>query len=134
MINVLLGAISGGPLESVPVVEAVRNTIGDSSLDRAFVAEAVKLPSEAYLGDQMGLVDPDAIHAARDALQGEIGRALETEWRAIHRTRRRATASRSLMMRARRGGCAESRSIISSPPAPPTAPPSPSISSIARTT
>ncbi|HEY1125655.1 MAG TPA: aminopeptidase N [Sphingobium sp.] len=84
MINVLLGAISGGPLDSAPVIEAVRNTIADATLDRAFVAEAVKLPSEAYLGDQMGLVDPDAIHGARDALQGEIGRALETEWRALH--------------------------------------------------
>jgi len=84
MINVLLGAIAGGPLDSAPVIEAVRNTIGDSALDRAFIAEAVKLPSEAYLGDQMSLVDPDAIHAAREALQGEIGRALEAEWRALH--------------------------------------------------
>ncbi|MBO9670510.1 MAG: aminopeptidase N [Sphingobium sp.] len=84
MINVLLGAISGGPLDSEPVIEAVRNTIGDSALDRAFIAEAVKLPSEAYLGDQMSLVDPDAIHVAREALQGEIGRALEPEWRALH--------------------------------------------------
>jgi len=84
MINVLLGAIDGGPLNSAPVIEAVRNTISDTALDRAFIAEAVKLPSEAYLGDQMKLVDPDAIHAARDALQGEIGRGLEGEWRALH--------------------------------------------------
>ena len=96
MINVLLDAIAGGPLESAPVIEAVRNTIGDSSLDRAFVAEAVKLPSEAYLGDQMSLVDPDAIHAVRDALQGEIGRALEAEWRALHHETR---AQRLLALR-----------------------------------
>jgi aminopeptidase N len=102
MINVLLGAIAGGPLESAPVIEAVRNTIGDSSLDRAFVAEAVKLPSEAYLGDQMSLVDPDAIHAARDALQGEIGQALETEWRAIHHETARNGFSLSYDARAAR--------------------------------
>jgi aminopeptidase N len=102
MINVLLGAISGGPLESAPVIEAVRNTIGDSSLDRAFIAEAVKLPSEAYLGDQMSLVDPDAIHAARDALQSEIGRALETEWRAIHHETARNGFSLSYDARAAR--------------------------------
>ncbi len=84
MIDVLSGAVRGGALESAPVIEAVRNTISDSALDRAFVAEAVRLPSEAYLGDQMALVDPDAIHAARDALQAEIGQALESEWRAIH--------------------------------------------------
>jgi aminopeptidase N len=102
MINVLLGAIAGGPLESAPVIEAVRNTIGDASLDRAFVAEAVKLPSEAYLGDQMSLVDPDAIHAARDALQSEIGRALETEWRAIHHETARNGFSLSYDARAAR--------------------------------
>jgi aminopeptidase N len=102
MINVLLGAIAGGPLESAPVIEAVRNTIGDSSLDRAFIAEAVKLPSEAYLGDQMSLVDPDAIHAARDALQGEIGQALETEWRAIHHETARNGFSLSYDARAAR--------------------------------
>ncbi len=84
MINVLLDHIAGGPLESAPVIEAVGRTIADKTLDRAFVAEAVRLPSEAYLGDQMSLVDPDAIHAARDALQGEIGRTLESEWRTLH--------------------------------------------------
>ena len=84
MINVLLGHIGGGPLESAPVIEAVRLTIADKTLDRALIAEAVRLPSEAYLGDQMGLVDPDAIHAARDALQSEIGHALESEWRTLH--------------------------------------------------
>jgi aminopeptidase N len=102
MINVLLGAIAGGPLESAPVIEAVRNTISDASLDRAFVAEALKLPSEAYLGDQMRLVDPDAIHAIRDALQGEIGLALEAEWRAIHHETARNGFSLSYDARAAR--------------------------------
>ncbi|MBO9580884.1 MAG: aminopeptidase N [Sphingobium sp.] len=102
MINVLLGAISGGSLDSAPVIAAVRNTIGDSALDRAFIAEAVKLPSEAYLGDQMSLVDPDAIHAAREALQGEIGRALETEWRALHHETARNGFSLSYDARAAR--------------------------------
>ena len=84
MINGLLGHIAGGPLESDVIVEAVRRTITDPALDRSFVAEAVRLPSEAYLGDQMQVVDPDAIHAARDALMSEIGRRLESEWRTIH--------------------------------------------------
>ncbi len=113
MINVLLDHIAGGPLESAPVIEAVGRTIADKTLDRAFIAEAVRLPSEAYQGDQMSLVDPDAIHAARDALQGEIGRALESEWRALHHDNAR-TASRFRRMRGRRGGCAAWRSTISS--------------------
>jgi aminopeptidase N len=84
MVNVLIGRISGGQLESAPVIEAVARTISDSALDGALVAEAARLPSEAYLGDQMLIVDPDAIHSAREVLQAEIGSALESEWRAIH--------------------------------------------------
>jgi aminopeptidase N len=84
MIDVLVGHVGGGALDAAPVIEAVANTIRDATLDRAFVAEAVKLPSEAYIGDQMAIVDPDAIHAARDTLQSEIGRALESDWRALH--------------------------------------------------
>jgi len=84
MINGLLGHIAGGPLDSKVIIESIRRTISDPTLDRSFVAEAVRLPSEAYLGDQMQVVDPDAIHAARDELQAAIGRALESEWRTIH--------------------------------------------------
>ena len=102
MINVLLDAIAGAALDSAPVIEAISNTISDPSLDRAFIAEAIKLPSEAYLGDQMALVDPDAIHAARDALQGEIGKALESEWRALHHETARNGFSLSYDARAAR--------------------------------
>ena len=40
--------------------------------------------AEAYLGDQMRQVDPDAIHAAREALQRSIGAELEPLWRDVH--------------------------------------------------
>lgn len=84
MVNVLVGAIAGQPVDDAAVVAAVRNTISDPLLDPAFVAEAIRLPSEAYLGDQMEVVDPDAIHAAREALQQRIGADLAPLWRDIH--------------------------------------------------
>ena len=84
MVDLLVGRIAGQSVDMTPVVSAVRETLADPQLDQAFVAEAVRLPSEAYLGDQMLVVDPDAIHAARDALQRQIGRELEAEWRAVH--------------------------------------------------
>ena len=84
MVDLLVGRIAGQNVDMTPVVSAVRETLADPQLDQAFVAEAVRLPSEAYLGDQMLVVDPDAIHAARDALQRQIGRELEAEWRAVH--------------------------------------------------
>jgi aminopeptidase N len=84
MVNVLIAHISGGPLDAAPVIEAVRRTLGNPALDGAFVAEAVKLPGEAYLGDQMAQVDPDAIHNARETLLRTIGQSLEGEWRELH--------------------------------------------------
>ncbi|EQA99910.1 aminopeptidase N [Sphingobium sp. HDIP04] len=84
MVNVLVGRIGGQAVDEDAVVAAIRNTVTNPLLDPAFIAEAIRLPSEAYLGDQMAVVDPDAIHAARDALQRRIGAELEPLWRDIH--------------------------------------------------
>ncbi len=45
--------------------------------DPAFVAETLNLPSETFLAEQMALVDPDALHASRNALR----RALAAHFR-----------------------------------------------------
>ena len=84
MINGLLSHIAGGAMNDGVIIESIRHTVMDPSLDKALIAEAVRLPSEAYLGDQMQVVDPDAIHAAREALQRKIGIELEGEWRRLH--------------------------------------------------
>ncbi len=84
MVNVLIGRIGGQAVDDAAVIDAIRHTATDPQLDPAFVSEAIRLPSEAYLGDQMPVVDPDAIHAARDALQRRIGEELEPLWRDIH--------------------------------------------------
>ena len=67
-----------------PVIEAVRETLANQALDPAFVGEAVLPPSEAFVGDQMALVDPDLIHARREALRADLGRSLEAEWRGVY--------------------------------------------------
>ena len=84
MVNVLVGRIGGQTADEGAVIDAIRQTLTDPTLDPAFVAEAIRLPSEAYLGDQMRQVDPDAIHAAREALQRSIGAELEPLWRDVH--------------------------------------------------
>ncbi|GGA04368.1 aminopeptidase N [Sphingobium fuliginis] len=103
MVNVLVGRIGGQAVDEDAVIAAIRNAATDPLLDPAFVAEAIRLPSEAYLGDQMAVVDPDAIHAARDALQRRIGAELEPLWRDIHaRTRANAFALSSVAKGARK--------------------------------
>ncbi|MBU3694106.1 MAG: aminopeptidase N [Rhodocyclaceae bacterium] len=44
--------------------------------DPAFVAEALALPSEAVLAEQMSPADPEAIHQARQALRAALAHAL----------------------------------------------------------
>ncbi len=84
MLDTLIGAVAAGTVDHRPVIEAVRHTLTDKGLDPAFVAEAVLLPSEAFIGDQMASVDPEAIHAAREALRTDLGRDLEPLWRAAY--------------------------------------------------
>ncbi len=84
MLDTLVASVASGHGDHAAVIEAVGNTLTDDRLDRAFVAEAVLLPSDSFVGDQMGVVDPDTIFTAREALRADIGRALLTEWRAAY--------------------------------------------------
>jgi aminopeptidase N len=86
MIDTLVGAVSTGKADHAPVIDAIKNTLTSNALDPAFVAEAVMVPSEAFIGDQMLVVDPDAIHAARDALRADLGKTLEEHWRGAYAT------------------------------------------------
>ena len=84
MVDTLVSAIATGSADHGPVIEAVARTLADPRLDSAYIGETVLLPSEGFIGDQMLVVDPDAIHASREALRIAIGQALETDWRAAH--------------------------------------------------
>jgi aminopeptidase N len=91
MLDTLTGGIDGKAIDHAPVIEAVRNTLTDPALDAAFIGEAVLLPSESFIGDQMALVDPDAIRRVREALRVDLGEMLESEWRDAYS---RSAASR----------------------------------------
>jgi aminopeptidase N len=84
MLDTLVAAISSGTADHKAVIDAVGNTLADTKLDPAFVAEAVLLPSEAFIGDQMLIVDPEAIATARNALRADLATAHEFLWRALY--------------------------------------------------
>lgn len=84
MLDTLVSAVATGEADHSAVIAAVRETIDDAALDPAFVAETVLLPGEAFIGDQMLVVDPDAINAAREALRLDLGTTLNGEWRALY--------------------------------------------------
>jgi aminopeptidase N len=84
MLDTLVAAASGNDVDHAPVIEAVRRTLENNALEAALIGEAVLLPSEAFIGDQMLVVDPDAIRAAREALRTELGSILEGQWRSAY--------------------------------------------------
>ena len=84
MLDTLVAAAGHGRVDHRAVIEAVRRTLTDAALDPAFVGEAVLLPSESFIGDQMAVVDPDRIFAAREALRRDLSLALATEWRTAY--------------------------------------------------
>jgi aminopeptidase N len=64
-------------------LEAARRVLAEK--DHAFAAEALALPSEAFLAEQLAVVDPDALHLARNSLRRAIATALEPELAATYR-------------------------------------------------
>jgi aminopeptidase N len=81
MLDTLIGGVAKGRNDHSAVIEAIRDTLTDPALDTAFIAEAVLLPSEALIGDQLAEVDPEKIAAVREALRADIGATLEDDWR-----------------------------------------------------
>jgi aminopeptidase N len=50
----------------------------------AFVAEALTLPGETTLAEQLDVVDPDALHAARNGLRRHLAEQLEGEFSGLY--------------------------------------------------
>ena len=88
LLDLVAGWTGTAPALDAGLLEAMRATLADGDADPAFAAEALALPSESYVADQMQIADPDAIHAAREALRRQIGTALASE---LHDTYRRLT-------------------------------------------
>ena len=64
-------------------LEAARRVLAEQ--DHAFVAEALTLPSETFLAEQCEVVDPDALHEARNNLRRRLAKALQPEFTAAYR-------------------------------------------------
>jgi len=84
MLDTLVAGTLHGEVNADAVIDAVARTLDAEGLEPAFLAEAVLLPSENFIGDQLVTVDPDAIHVAREALRQRLGHALEPVWRRLY--------------------------------------------------
>jgi aminopeptidase N len=84
--NLMLQAIDAKRLD-VPeaFVAAFGRVLRDGAQDPAFAAEALALPAETVIAEQMAVVDPDAIHATRRNLRRALAEALREPLLATYR-------------------------------------------------
>jgi aminopeptidase N len=79
--DLLLGGVSEVPRT---FIDAFRRVLLDGPKDPAFATEALTLPSETTLAEQMDVVDPDKLHAARNGVRRQLAVALRSELLAMH--------------------------------------------------
>jgi aminopeptidase N len=68
------------------LAEAFAATLEDDRLEPAFVAQALSLPSEGYVGQQMAEIDVHRVHAVREFLRAALGARLAERLRSAYRT------------------------------------------------
>ncbi|XP_073119465.1 LOW QUALITY PROTEIN: puromycin-sensitive aminopeptidase [Henckelia pumila] len=60
-------------------LHGIKSILGDSSMDKEFIAKAITLPGEGEIMDMMEVADPDAIHAVRTFIRKQIASELKEE-------------------------------------------------------
>ena len=75
---------AGGLATPQAFIGAFARVLADAPRDPAFGAEALGLPSEIYIAEQLDEVDPDAIHATRNGLRRDLAQALKSELLATY--------------------------------------------------
>jgi aminopeptidase N len=85
-LNRLLTAVNDADPGNAPAelddafVEAMRSLLRHPLLDAAFKDLALTLPSEAYVAEQLAVVDPQRIHRARESMKLQLAQALHADW------------------------------------------------------
>ncbi|TXI97774.1 MAG: aminopeptidase N, partial [Aquabacterium sp.] len=78
----ILSAVHGnGHIElDARFMEAMRGVLRHPELDAAFKELVLTLPSEAYVAEQLDVVDPQRIHTAREGIKQQLAHALHADW------------------------------------------------------
>jgi aminopeptidase N len=78
----LLKAVQGDGSLSLdePFLAAMRAVLVHPTLDSAFKELVLVPPSEIYVAEQLEVVDPQRVHAAREAMKLQLAHALREEW------------------------------------------------------
>jgi aminopeptidase N len=81
-LNRLLAAVRGErePVLDAPFLAAMRAVLRHPQLDAAFKTLVLELPDENTLAEQLATVDPQRIHAVREAMLAQLARDLRDDW------------------------------------------------------
>jgi aminopeptidase N len=80
----LMAILSDDPVPAEPLdaayLGAMRDVLRHPTLDAAFKELVLTLPSETYISEQLGEVDPQRVHAVREAMRLQLAQALQADW------------------------------------------------------
>jgi aminopeptidase N len=65
-------------------LNAMRTVLSNPALDAAFKELVLTLPSETYISEQLESVDPQYVHAVREAMRHELATALDADWQICY--------------------------------------------------
>lgn len=65
-------------------IDAIRANLMDSKADKSLIAQAITLPSETYIAQQLDVIDPELLHEARQLVIKQIGMSLKDEFLTIY--------------------------------------------------
>ncbi|MEO7390726.1 MAG: DUF3458 domain-containing protein, partial [Ramlibacter sp.] len=74
------GLAAGDIRLDAPYIGAMRTILRHPALDAAFKELVLTLPAETYIAEQLDVVDPQRIHAVREAMREQIAQALQADW------------------------------------------------------
>ena len=72
------------PVLGADYLEAMKAVLNHPDLDSAFKELVLTLPSETYISEQLESVDPQQVHAVREAMKLQLAQSLQTEWQTCY--------------------------------------------------
>lgn len=71
---------TGSPALNDAYIQAMRDVLHNPALDAAFKELVLTLPSETYIAEQLDVVDPQRVHAVREAMRLQLATQLQVDW------------------------------------------------------
>ena len=72
------------PVLGTDYLHAMKAVLNHPDLDSAFKELVLTLPSETYISEQLESVDPQQVHAVREAMKLQLAQSLQSDWQTCY--------------------------------------------------